>query len=198
MSREDLDSRALYGWWQGAASAIHAGAPTAAGSPRASPTDEPFPTLLESSLILSLPQSSGRACARGDAGLLTTQQGPSVKPRAHVVCHLVGGTGPDVVEAWLLPQLTDMRGSDIIAAMAKGTGIDGGDCATDTSGSSGWDIPNTDTYGTYLCRPTADGKGAEFVWSIDDPGVLYRAVEQAGDQAALFDWWLANHEAISP
>ena len=73
-------------------------------------------------------------CMRGDAALLTMQQGPSVKPRAHVVCQMVGGTGPDVVEAWLLPQLTDMRGSDIIAAMARASGIDGGDCATDTSG----------------------------------------------------------------
>ncbi|HVQ22799.1 MAG TPA: serine/threonine-protein kinase [Candidatus Saccharimonadia bacterium] len=198
VSREDLDSRALYRWWRGAAGTIHASAPTAAGSPRASPTNESFPTLLESKLTLSLPEASVGECMRGDAALLTMQQGPSVKPRAHVVCQMIGGTGPDVVEAWLLPQLTDMRGSDIIAAMARASGIDGGDCATDGIGSNGWDIPGTDTYGQYLCRLTADGKGAEFDWSIDDPGVVYRAVQQAGDQAALFDWWNANHEAISP
>ena len=30
-------------------------------------------------------------------------QGPSLKPRAHVVCRLLGGDGPDGIEAWLMP-----------------------------------------------------------------------------------------------
>jgi hypothetical protein len=81
-------------------------------SPAGSPTEEPF-TLLESSLILSLPQASAPECTHGDAALLQTQQGPSVKPWAHVVCQMLRHR-PEVIEAWLLPQADFFDGGDII------------------------------------------------------------------------------------
>jgi serine/threonine-protein kinase len=171
--------------------------PAGAGASSSVPATEPFPTLLESSLILSLPQESAPECVRGDGALLPTQQGPSLKPRAHVVCELLGGSGPDIVEAILLPPTDFFTGSDVISAIATAAGISEGDCATEDQAFGRWDIPEGPG-GGYLCAPAADGEAATFVWSRDGDRVLYRATESGGDRSALFTWWTANRESIEP
>ena len=166
----------------------------AAGSPRASRTEEPFPTLLESSLILSLPEASGPACTRGDAALLPTQQGPSVKPWAHVVCDMLGGTGPEVIEAWLLPPTDFFDGGDVIAVLAADAGIAEGVCVAGDRSYGSWG----EGTGAYLCDLGADAGGALLVWSRDDARTLYRATTTSGSDVDLYDWWLSNRLAIAP
>jgi serine/threonine protein kinase len=168
------------------------------GSAPLEPTGDPFPTLLESSLILSLPNESGPECDRGDDALLPTRQGPSVRPRAHVVCSLVGGQGLETIEIWLLPFMADIRGSDVIVALATAAGVAEGDCATTDKGGGGWYAPETDLYGGHACWPSGDGTGSELAWSVDEAWVVYRARLNGRDHAALHAWWIANRESIVP
>jgi serine/threonine-protein kinase len=170
---------------------------TLPSAPSTSTATDPFPTLLESSLILSLPEESAPDCTRGDGALLPTRQGPSLKPRAHVVCDLLGGPGPDTMEAIMLPPTDFFSGGDVIVAMATSAGIAEGDCAVEEQAFGGWDIPDGDG-GGYLCAPAADGGAATFVWSRDGDRMLYRATESGGDRSALYAWWIENREFIAP
>ena len=169
-------------------------------SPSGGPKGDPFPTLLESSLILSLPEESAPECVRGDGALLPTRQGPSMKPRAHVVCTLLGGTWPDVVEGVLWPPTDFFNGDDVILAMAKSDGIAEGDCATQARAFGGWRGPvqTEDDGGSYLCRPAVDGGAAELIWTVESARAYYKATALDGDRIALYDWWLAYRDEISP
>ncbi len=126
------------------------------GSASGGPTGDPFPTLLESSLILSLPPESAPDCSRGDGALLPTRQGPAVKPRAHVVCRLLGGSGPGhSSKSVLLPLMTDFRGSDVIQALATACR-----CrrrrlrGPQDRAFGGWRGPGlTEVYGGAICAP---------------------------------------------
>ena len=173
-----------------------AGASVVAASPSSSSTSAPFPSLDEASLVLALPDDLPADCVRGAEELLTTRQGPSLKPRAHVTCALTGGSAPDVIDGYLLPP-TDFGFWDVLEAIAQREGAAEGNCATSPEARGSWQIDDRGA-GAIVCYRDPGTGDAVIAWGNFDARALFLAVDTAGDSAALYDWFAANAADIVP
>jgi serine/threonine-protein kinase len=85
-----------------------------------------------------------------------------------------------------------------IGAVAGKQGAAGGICDKDTTRVNGrWDRAGIDS-GAIVCFTDAATGDAVIYWSYEDDAILVRAVNQRGDTAALYDYFLETARFIAP
>jgi protein kinase-like protein len=198
------------------------GAPSAAtGAPAGSATAVAFPDPNEEALLALLTPELRADCERGSyaavSGDTPTAPGgpgqpgpigaapaaPRAVPVASLSCPQIAASGANLLLIRDFGASTNLgKGGFTVAgaigAVAGRQGAAGGICDKDTTRVNGrWERAGIDS-GAIVCFTDAATGDAVIYWSYEDDAILVRAVNQRGDTAALYDYFLETARFIAP
>jgi serine/threonine-protein kinase len=189
--------------------------------PAASPTDRAFPDPAERALLALLPPALAAECERGSYAASSgdvpsapggpVQPGPigaapaasEAAPVASLSCPLTAASGANLIQVKDFGNATNLgkhgfTTEGAVSGVAARQGTTGGECSRDVTRVNGrWQRSGVDA-GAIVCFidiPTGD---AVIYWSYEDDAILVRAVNQRGDVAALYDYFLETARFIAP
>ena len=183
-------------------------------TPGADATREVFPDPVERALLALLPTPLQSTCERGSyaavqgdipnagtGGALGAQT--SRRPMASLDCPQTAVSGANLVQIRDFGEATNLGKTGVtaegaVSAVASKQGTTGGDCSRDVTRVNGrWARAGVDA-GAIVCftdTPTGD---AVIYWSYEEEAILVRAVNQRGDTAALYDYFVDTSRFIAP
>jgi hypothetical protein len=192
----------------------------AAQTPGASETLGAFPSQAEAALLEALTPQLRESCERGSyAGVLGDVLGagvpalpaaggaipgaPTRVPAASLSCPQTAASGANLIQVKDFGDATNLGKTGFttegaVSGVAAKQGTTGGDCSQEVTRVNGrWERSGADA-GAIVCfidGPTGD---AVIYWSYEDDAILVRAVNQRGDTAALYDFFLETARFIAP
>ena len=174
-----------------------------AGSP--SPISTAFPTSAEAALLAVLPRELTADCSRGSYAILADSVGAEndvyPAPSASVVCMLSIDSGANTILARVFPPPGSGSGAAGLSAFSPEDFLEyfndriahggPGDCSAASPAHGKWSIGGEET-GAILCYTDASTGDAVLYWSYADRRVLIKALNQKGETAALYQFFLQN------
>ena len=192
----------------------------AAATPGASPTLGVYPNQAEAALLAILTAPLRDACERGSYAAVQGDApnagvpglpgaggalGAAARalPLASLSCTQTAASGANLLQIKDFGDATNLGKTGFtaeaaVSAVAARQGTTGGTCSRDVTRVNGrWERSGVDA-GAIVCFidiPTGD---AVIYWSYEDDAILVRAVNQRGDTAALYDYFLETARFIAP
>ena len=197
-------------------SASGAGDPSIGGNaiPTVAPTQEAYPGAVETALLKLLPSALAASCERGSyaavqgdlpnagtggaLGAATTRV-----PVASLTCPQAAASGANLVQIRDFGEATNLgktgvTAEGVVSAVASKQGTTGGECSQDVTRVNGrWALAGVDA-GAIVCFTDPATGDAVLYWSYEDDAIVVRAVNQRGDTAALYDYFLQIARFIAP
>jgi hypothetical protein len=214
----------IIGWLNevgGVSEATPSARPTPATIPSVAPlstgpstTGDAFPNPAERALLALLPLTIQGSCERGSYAAVQGDipnagtggaLGPATTrlPNASLSCPQTAASGANLLQIRDFGDPTNLGKTGVtaegaVSAVASKQGTTGGECSQDVTRVNGrWQRSGADA-GAIVCfidGPTGD---AVLYWSYEDDAILVRAVNQRGDTAALYDYFLETARFIAP
>ncbi len=180
-----------------------------------------FPDLREAALLALLTPELRADCERGSYAAVSgdvpsapggpAQPGPigaapaapRAVPAASLSCPQIATSGANLLLIRDFGASTNQGKAGFtvegaIGGVAGKQGAAGGNCDRDTTRVNGrWDRAGIDS-GAIVCFTDAATGDAVIYWSYEDEAILVRAVNQRGDTAALYDYFLETARFIAP
>jgi serine/threonine-protein kinase len=172
-----------------------------------SQTADVYPNAAEKALLGVLPADLRATCDRGSYEGVRWDVFAEIlrdtRPEASVTCSPPGSGGADEVRVRQFRATGLAAGNagftvdSAVSAIAARGGIPGGDCSAERRVSGRWELGGQDM-GALLCSSGAGRPTALLYWTYKDAAILVLAINESGDGAALYDYFLDTARFISP
>jgi serine/threonine-protein kinase len=183
-------------------------------TPAVAATRGPYPDAAESALLELLPSVLVGACERGSYAAVQGDipnagtggaLGPATNrlPLASLACPQAAASGANLVQIRDFGEVTNLGKTGVtvdgmVSAVASKQGTTGGECSRDATRVNGrWAQAGVDA-GAIVCFTDPATGDAVLYWSYEGDAILVRAVNQRGDTAGLYDYFLETARFIAP